>query len=265
MGKMGVDFLYKRWLLIFCCLFLGVELVNAQEADFGGSGYHSVIELWPSVKLSKDFKHGFNVNAQYVLRIDGDFKGTQGNYFYLQTKYKINSYLHADAQFRYVTSNIQDLYRFEIGLKPRYTYKDFTFAYRVAYFREYEYFSSRYESGHEPTNFIRNALSIDWDFKKHWNAQLSGETWNQFGINKPFILKRIAVIAAVSHEFGKLHELKLSYLNQPDFSKKSLTDVNAFIITYTFNIPSAKMIKKLKKQHEKRKYYKNAVPVEVQP
>ena len=84
---------YRKLIVIFFIVACVVN-ANAQDnVDMGYSGYHNAFQLWPSLKISKDFKYGFNINAQYVLRADVTNKGIDGHYFYLSAKFHIYTLL----------------------------------------------------------------------------------------------------------------------------------------------------------------------------
>ena len=234
--------------IIFLLIFLFTQYaLRAQDnADLGYNNYHSTFQLWPSVKISKDFKHGVSANAQYVMRADVINPSIEGHYFYLSVKYKAFKFLQPDFQFRGVNTPQKNLYRFEFGVKARYKYKDWTFGYRTAYFHENEYFARSYEHGHFPTNYWRNRLELRWDFKKNWGAYVTAEAYTLFeyrGIN----VRRVAFIGGIEYAFKKMHSINLYYMAQPDFSSKYPDAVHALALVYCWDIPDSFKKKKKKK------------------
>jgi hypothetical protein len=235
-------FLIGSWLIL-----IGISLYAQDNADIGYSNYHNTFQIWPSVKINKDFKYGFNINAQYVFRMDLINRIPDGHYFYLSARYKILKYLYADFQFRGVNMTEKNLYRFEFGLKARYQYSGWTFAYRTAYFHENEYYARSYEHGHFPTDYWRNRIEVKYDFRKHWGAYASVEAYtlfNYLGINT----RRVAFIAGIEHSFLKMHNINIYYMAQPDFNQHNPNLVQAVAVVYMWDIP-----KKFKKKKTKIK------------
>jgi len=232
--------------LLTAVLLLVIAFVFAQDdaGDLDYSNRHNQFQLWTSVKLNKDFKYGISLSGQYLLRADLTDRMIDGHYFYGGLKYKALKYLQLDFKFRGVTTVEKNLFRFEFGVKPRYKYKDWTFAYRTAYFNEREYFSSVYERGRYPTNYWRNRFEVRWDFKKNWGAYVSVEAYTLF-TNREAELRRVAFIAGIDYTFLKMHNIDVYYLAQPDFNKKNQNLVHSLAVVYTWDIP--KKFKKKKK------------------
>jgi hypothetical protein len=218
---------------------------NADAITYGG--YHNNFQIYTSVKINKDFKYGFSANAQYLLRTDVTNRTIDGHYFYASLKYKPLKFLFFDFQFRGVNTIERNLYRFEFGIKPRYKYKDWTFAFRTAYFNEREYFARTYEHGRYPNNYWRNRLEVRWDFKKNWGAYASAEVYTLF-TNRDVNARRMAFIAGADYTFFKMNNVNIYYMAQPDFNQKSPNLVQAVALVYTFDIP--KKFKKKKKKHD---------------
>lgn len=237
------NYFYIFIVVVLICLS---DKASAQDnADMGYGDYHNNFQIWTSVKVNKDFKYGISANAQYLLRTDVTNRAIDGHYFYGSLKYKALKYLHIDFQFRGVNTVERNLYRFEFGIKPRYKYKDWTFAFRTAYFNEREYFARVYEKGRYPNNYWRNRIEVRWDFKKDWGAYVSVEAYTLFdyrGVNA----RRVAFIGGVDYSFLKMHSINLYYMAQPDFNKSSPNLVQAISVVYTWDIP-----KKFKKKKKK--------------
>lgn len=235
-------------LFVMLALICFSNITVAQDnADIGYGNYHNDFQIWTSVKINKDFKYGISANAQYLLRVDVTNRNIDGHYFYGSIKYKALKYLQFDFQFRGVNTAERNLYRFEFGIKPRYKYKDWTFAFRTAYFNEREYFARVYEHGRYPSNYWRNRIEVRWDFKKDWGAYFSAEAYTLFDY-KGMNTRRVAFIAGVDYAFLKMHSINLYYMAQPDFNKKSPNLVQAVSVVYTFDIPKKIKRKKKKKQ-----------------
>ncbi len=237
----------KYSLGIFLILhFAFCNSVNSQDnvADIGYGSYNNAFQFWTSVKVSHDFKYGISASAQYLLRTDVTNKNIGGHYFYVGAKYKALKYLQIDFKFRGVNTMEKNLYRFEFGIKPRYKYKNWTFAFRTAYFNEREYFSRVYEKGRYPSNYWRNRVEVRWDFKKDLGTYLSVEAYTLFDY-RGASLRRVAFVAGVDYTFLKMHNIDVYYMAQPDFNKKSPNLVQAVAVVYTWDIP--KKFKKKKK------------------
>lgn len=226
-------------------LWMAVMPLAAQDnaVDIGSGDYHDNYQLWTSVGINKDFKYGISIGGQYLLRADLTNRTIGGHYFYAGIKYKALRYIHFDLKFRGVNTYDRNLYRFEVGVKPRYKYKKWTFGWRTSYFNEREYFSSVYEKGRYPTNYWRNRIEVSWEFKKNWNAYVSAEVYTLFSMGQAEV-RRVAFIGGVDYTIKKMHNIDLYYMAQPDFNKKSLNLVQALCLVYTWDIPKFKKKKK---------------------
>lgn len=221
-------------------------LPTAKAQDVGDveyGKYHHSFQWWTSVQIAKEFKYGVSINGQYLLRADITNRGIAGHYFYAGIKYKPLKFLHLDFKFRGVNKPSENLYRFELGIKPRYKYNNWTFSFRTAYFNEREYFSRVYQKGHAPTNYWRNRIGIDWEFKKDWEAYISAEIYTLFS-NSETAIRRVAFIAGISRSVLNLHKVDIYYMAQPDFNKKKLNLVQAIAMIYTLDIPKKSKLKK---------------------
>ncbi|HLP51062.1 MAG TPA: DUF2490 domain-containing protein [Chitinophagales bacterium] len=241
-----MNFYGKIFLLL---LFLnGACIASAQDnvSDLasGSGNYHANFQIWTGVKINKDFKYGISLSGSYLLRTDVSNRMVGGHYFYASLKYKALKYIHFDFKFRGVNSFQNNSYRFEIGVKPRYKYKKWTFALRTAYFNDREYFASTYERGRYPVNYWRNRLEVSWEFKKDWNAYVSAEVYTLFDYLGARV-RRVALIGGVDYTFKKMHNIDVYYMAQPDFNKKNLRVVQALALVYTWDVP--KKFKKKKK------------------
>lgn len=220
---------------------------NGQDGDDADNSLHrNNFQTWIGIKVNKDFKKGFSLSGQYMLRADVSNRIIKGHYFSAGVKYKILKYLFADFSFRGVNAYDKNLYRFEFGLKARYKKNDWAIAYRMAYFREHEYFSRTYQPGHEPDNYWRNRIEARYDFKKNWGLTGSVETYTLV-TNRGLFLRRIAFVTGIEYTFKKDHTIFLYYRAQPDFSKKNLSAGHILAVTYAWDIPN-KLFKKKKQK-----------------
>lgn len=236
----------RYFLFLFFMLHLLCYEVYAQDAgDVDYGKYHHSFQWWTSVQISKEFKYGVSINGQYLLRADITNRSIAGHYFYSGIKYKPLKFLHLDFKFRGVNKPDENLYRFEFGIKPRYKYNNWTFSFRTAYFNEREYFSRVYQKGHAPTNYWRNRIGIEWEFKKDWKAYLTAEIYTLFS-NTETAIRRVAFIGGVSRSILNLHKVEVYYMAQPDFNKKKLNLVQAIAMIYTLDIPKNSKLKKKK-------------------
>ena len=222
--------------LIVVCLGVANKVAAQDDADVRNNSYHTSFQIWSGVKINKDFKYGLSMNGQYLLRADVTNRYIKGHYLSLGLRYKILKYLYADFRFRGVNGFTENTYRFEFGLKARYKHKDWTFAYRLGYFHENEYYARSYESGHEPVDYLRNRIEINWDFKPQWEAYLSAEAYTLL-TNRYALTRKFVCIAGISYEFIKNHSFDLYYRSQPDVNQRRLDMLHAFALVYTWDIP----------------------------
>lgn len=232
--------------LMFLLIFSICSAQDGAEDNFDYNSYRSNFQIWPAVKISHDFKKVWTLSAQYMLRANITERTIGGHYISVGAKYRLHKYIFADAGFRVVTAtNQNNRYRFEVGLRPRYKHKDFTFSYRLGYFFQAEYFSNNYQRGHEPDNYLRNKIEINWNFKPDWEVYVSAEAYTRVSRFYAFT-RKISCIAGFSFEFTKNHKLDVYYRVQPDVQQKSLDLPHAIGIVYSWDIP-----KKFKKKKKK--------------
>ncbi len=223
-------------------LFFLFLLLNSHSAF--AQVYGTDVQLWTSVKIKKDLPKRFSIAAQYELRLQNYMAALKGSYLSAEVEYEIiNKYLSTEFEYRYVTSFQKDKHRFGWGITGKYKYGKVSFSDRVTYQREHEYFNTSYESGHEPTNYIRNRLQIKYDFKKHWEAYVSTEPFIQLS-NKYCGVDRMRNIAGIDWEFKKGHTLDLFYVFQIDIHQKNPDITHAIGLMYEWDVPKFKRKKK---------------------
>lgn len=204
------------------------------------------IQLWTGIQFNKDLPKRFSISAEYQLRLDNNVSSVKGSYFSAGVGCEIiKKYLSAQFEYRYVTSTQNDRHRFGFGLTGKYKYQKITFSDRLVYQREHEYFNSRYENGHEPTNYLRNRFQVKYDLPKRFALYVSVEPFIRFS-NKFNNVDRVRSIVGADWEFVKNHTFTLFYLFQADVNVKKPGMGHAFGLNYTWDIPKFK--KKMKKK-----------------
>ncbi len=202
--------------------------------------------FWSAVQLNFDLPKNFSFSAQYQLRLDQNLLRVRGSYFSGALQYDIHKkYLSAEVEYRYRTSRWGDQHRFGIGLTGKYKYKKVSFSLRTVYQRGHEYFNSSYESGHEPTNYLRNRFQVKLDLKKRVELYASVEPYVRFS-NKFNGVDRFRSIAGVGWEFIKTHHLQVFYLNQFTIGRRNPVMQHNTGISYSWDVP--KFWKKSKKK-----------------
>lgn len=226
--------------LLAALLFFAALLVHAQEEV-------QDVQFWTSVQLNMDLPRRFSANVQYQLRLDNNVTSVKGSYFSAGVGYEIiKKYLSAEVDYRYVTSTQNDRHRFGFGLTGKYKLGKVGLSNRLVYQREHEYFNARYESGHEPTNYLRNRFQVKVDLPKRFDVYASMEPFIRFS-NKLNNVDRVRTIAGVDWEFVKNHRFSLFYLFQADVNVKRPGMGHAFGLNYEWDIPKFGKKKKKKK------------------
>ena len=206
--------------------------------------YRNDAQLWAGIQLNKDLPKRFSISAQYQARFDNGILHFKAMYVYASVDYElVKKYLSAGIEYRYSTSNKRDLHRFGFSVTGKYKYKKIAFSGRVVYQREHEYFSTSYENGHEPTNYIRTRFQIKWDFKKRWCAYISFEPFIRIS-NKFNNIDRVRNTAGLDWEFVKTHHVNLFYNFQPDINQKTPEMAHIIGLNYTWDIPDFNKKKK---------------------
>lgn len=220
--------LLLSFLLFTCCI-----AARAQD-------YQQNLQLISGIQINKDLPKGFDISAQYQLRMSNYFAEVSGSYFFATVQYNIiKKALAAEFEYRYVTSKYEDEHRFGIGLIGKHKYKKFTFSDRLVFQREHEYFNTRYENGHEPTNVLRNRFQIKWDFKKRWDAYISCEPFFKIS-NEEKELRRVRSVAGMNWEFKKNHTMNLFYQYQTDINKNEPEMMHTIGCIYEWDVPKFK-------------------------
>lgn len=214
-------------------LCLASLLLHAQE-------YKQDLQLITGVQINKDLPKGFDISAQYQLRVNNYFASLRGSYFYGTIQYSvIKKVLSAEFEYRYFTSKYNDRHRFGFGLTAKYKHKKFTFSDRFMYQREHEYFYTRYENGHEPTNVLRNRFQIKWTFKKRWDAYASCEPFLGLS-NEVKTINRVRSVAGMNWEFKKNHTANLFYQYQTDVHRNEPEMRHTIGCIYEWDVPKFK-------------------------
>lgn len=222
-----------KTLLLSFLLFACCAVARAQN-------HTQNLQLISGIQINKDMPKGFDISAQYQLRMSNYFAEVSGSYFFGTVQYSIiKKTLVAEFEYRYVTSKYENRHRFGLGLIGKYKYKNFAFSNRIVYQREHEYFYSRYENGHEPTNVLRNRFQIKWEFKKRWDTYVSCEPFVKIS-NEEKELRRVRSIAGMNWEFKKNHTLNLYYQYQADINKNEPEMTHSIGCIYEWDMPKFK-------------------------
>lgn len=221
---------YKKCLLLF--LFSSLAICTYAQ-------YNQDLQLRTGVKFSKTFKKDYTFSAQYQVRAGNFLTNFRGSFITLGFEYKVNKYFSAEVGYRYSTSNIRDSHRFFVSGIGKYKFGDFTLTSRLTYQRQHPYFNNTYESGNEPTNYIRNRTQLKWDFVKHWDTYISIEPF--YLISNEFKgCDRVRTIAGLDYTFKKNHTINLWYMFQPDVNQANPDMVHAIGLMYEWDIPKFK-------------------------
>lgn len=236
----------KQKLVILLFPFFLFHTLHAQVKK----PYDFELWLWPQV--TKEFKHNWYAGNQYQGRFDHNARVFKISYFYALAGYKINKYLNIEGVYEYGTSTTKDIHQFYLGLTAKYRCKGFTISLRTAYQRQHEYFASRYEPGHEPTNEWRNRLTLRYAANRHVDLYAFCEPYLLFAYRGSH-LGRIRNAVGINYDFLDYHRLNLYYIYQPNIFGKRPDDLHVLGISYCLTIPSG--AKKIKKMFRLKKIY----------
>jgi len=218
---------------LFFIFFLSCFAIFAQV-------YKQDLQLITGIQINKDLPKGFDISAQYQLRANNYLASLRGSYFYASVQYSIiKRLLSSEFEYRYFTSKYNDRHRFSFGMIGKYKLREFTFSDRIVYQREHEYFYTRYENGHKPTNVLRNRLQVKWDFKKRWDAYVSCEPFLRIS-NEQNEISRIRSVAGMNWEFKKNHTFNLFYQYQTDVHRNDPEMRHTIGCIYEWDVPKFK-------------------------
>ncbi len=230
-------------IVLLLVLTLFTFCAQAQETSSARNVENSD-QFWLQFQVSKELPKNFTLGLQYRLKVENQFSQFRSGGIYGYVSYKVNKYLSTQVLYKYYTSRFKDEHTFFASLTTGYKYKDFKISLRGAYQRTYEYFSDRYQPGHEPINQWRNRLMLRYDVHKDWNVYISAEPYLLFDA-RSIMLQKIRASTGVNWNFAKYSTVNLFYTFQPKFDGKR--PENEHILGLSFEVDLPKKFKKKKK------------------
>lgn len=153
------------------CVMLSPIVAKAQKSK--------TIELGAEISVQKNFNGGFNVGLESEVHSCRDFSMLEHYCMALHGGYAINSWLQAEAGYRFVNLNAEDrssfayqnsvaMHRLFAGLEGSVKTSNLTLSLR-----------ERYEFTIDPAkNVLRSRLKAGYDFTDHFAAFASFESLN---------------------------------------------------------------------------------------
>jgi hypothetical protein len=221
-------------LLVYIALFGLPISANAQSSDFQGRA---------GVKVTQDFRKGFDLSVGYQLRLDHGMQAFRGSYFTADVGYKLSKHLGATFEFRYATSPEWDKFRIGLALTGKTKVEKIDLSAKIRY--QYEHFLQNWpDIGQFPDrqNF-RLKLEAERKVFKHVRGHISIEPQIRIdGRNASF--QRVRNIVGIDWEIVKKHHLDISYYFQPQFKSLEVKYVNILAATFSLDLEKWKKKKK---------------------
>lgn len=206
------------------------------------------IEPTIDYRINKKWKVAFD----YRYGLKNDISTFQSNMFQLSGEYKISKRISVEAGYRYSTSFEKDNQRLFASLVYDYKWKKFTLKSRTLYQFSTPYFDEDFWNEYkEPRQIIREKFTIDYNIpKSKASVYLSAELFIK--IDNPqwkYNRTRYRVGSDYSLKYGNTIGLSVFYEDRLNVRK-----TDRFVFTTKYNLSIDQLLKKVKKQKEKRDF-----------
>lgn len=225
----------NTWICFIIFISCLTATLKAQEQDR---------QLWLIYRFNKDLKKGFNVGAQYQLRLGNNMSSFRASRFYGIVGYRINKYLATQFVYKYATSYRRDEHIFFVSATGRYRWDYFTLSYRMAYQRVHQYFARNYEPGREPQNEWRHRVTLRYEVHRTFDVYTYVEPYILF-VNQRTFFDRLRTSVGVDWHFYKYNTLNVFYIFQPEYNRARPQWQHTLGLSFELDLP--KKLKKKKK------------------
>ncbi len=219
-------------LVLFVCFSNNTRLLYAQDKDF---------ELWNEINLKRDFNKHFSCTAGLQLRLDQNASSIKSVFPEISLLYNLNKYVRFNIDYRFIMINkANNSYypksRYNIGLRLRKKIKPFTFKYKIQY--QYgldNYLYREIFTTDKDNSYIRNKITIDYQFNKKWTPNISAELF--YHLQKPesqFDVYRITF--GLEYDFNKKNSIECAYFFEKEFNVYKPQSVFALKLKYSYKI-----------------------------
>ncbi len=222
-------------ILLFGGLFFTATQLYAQDRTPSQNR-----QLWFWLQFTKQLPKKFSIGFQYQLRLGNNMTKFTGENFYANLGYKINKYVSTSFTYQFFTSNKVNNHTFFFSLTGKYRYRDFTVGVRTAYQYVTEYFSRRYDPGHEPVHELRNRLFLKYAVASNWTVYAYCEPYLFFDPkynSRGIWVDKIRNLVGVDWQVYKYNTIGLFYFFQPEFTGKRPEYQHVVGLVYDFDLP----------------------------
>jgi Protein of unknown function (DUF2490) len=196
------------------------------------------LQAWFGTSLKVNLKHGWDISAQYRLRITDNITYYKGSYLFGQVDKKLNDHFALMTNYRLAMIDKGTYHRFAFGLEAQQKYGIVTVALRPMIQYQKQNFSSDNESSTDTDTYFRPRLTVKSPITKRLDAYIYAEPFYKLDKNPNLDWWQNSV--GLKYEYAKRKKINLYYIWQPDYSKKLFRTINIIGLGLDFSIKSSK-------------------------
>ncbi|MCU0449881.1 MAG: DUF2490 domain-containing protein [Bernardetiaceae bacterium] len=188
-------------------------------------------QAWYDATLKLDLKKGWEISAQYRLRMVENAAQYRGSYFFAQVDKRLNQHIALQGGYRLALVNDWVAHRVALGVEARQQFESFTLAFRPMFQYQNQLRADDDEQGTTSNSYLRTRLTGRYKLNKRWDVYAYSEPFFAFyryelpfyARVRSFNLDRWRNAAGVRWQLTKGTRASLYYLWFPDYGDPSLT------------------------------------------
>ena len=172
--------------------------------------------LWASINVEKKLTSKFALTLTEEARMNENISELGTAFSEIGATYKIKKYISIGVSYRFIQHRrVDDFYsfrhRYMIDLVLKKKIKKFAFTLRERFQTQYADLNSS-ENGKVPDYYLRNKLTVKYDFDKKYTPFIAAELFYQLSNQKGNEIDNTRYSAGFEYKFNKKVSVDLFYL-----------------------------------------------------
>lgn len=196
------------------------------------------IQAWAGASLKVNLKKGWDIAAQYRLRITDNITHYKGSYVFLYLDKRLNDHLSLTTNYRLALVENGTYHRYAFGIEGQQKFGIVTVSLRPMLQYQKQNFSGDNSGSTDTDTYLRTRLSVKTPITRQLDAYIYAEPFYKLDKNPNLDWWQNSV--GLKYEYAKRKKINLYYIWQPDYSKKLFRTINIIGLGLDFTIKPTK-------------------------
>ena len=208
--------------------------------SFCAFGQVNDFQIRTGVTLKKDFTKKINLQLDEQIRLYENVSRIKQFYTEVSAEYQLNKHIDFAANYRFIQKQENTVFGtihrlcFDVALKQKIS--KFTISLRSRYKKEFYHAWFYYENPLDPTQYLRNKLTIETKLIKKLNIYLSPEFYYQLDNSEGNIFDKARYEAGIDYKVNKKKYLNLFFMLQKQMNVSKADTDYILGLNYKFKI-----------------------------